>query len=67
MAWKQNKTKVFVPKILSSERKRLGSILGVVSKTNISDLVWNESRKTKAFDYAKLLVDIKTTASQNVY
>jgi hypothetical protein len=53
---KQNKTKAVGPKILSTERKRFGSILSVVSKTNIYDLVWNESRKTKAFDYAKLLV-----------
>jgi hypothetical protein len=54
--WKRYKTKAFGPKFLSTDRKLFISIQNFVSKTNIFDLFWNESSKTKAFDLERTLV-----------
>ena len=53
---KQNKTKVFGPKFLRTDRKRFVPIQNFVSKTNTFDLFWNKSSKTKAFDLERTLV-----------
>jgi hypothetical protein len=47
---------MFEPKFSSIDRKRFVSIQNFVSKTNIFDLFWNKSRKTKAFDLERTLV-----------
>jgi len=46
----KSKTLRFNPKILRSERERFGSIMNLVSKTNIFDFLGDVSRKTKAND-----------------
>jgi hypothetical protein len=53
---KRTRTKAFEPKFSSTERKRFVSIQNFVSKTNIFDLFWNKSRKTKAFDLERTLI-----------
>ncbi len=50
----QNKS--FGPNFSSTDRKRFVSIQNFVSKTNIFDLFWNKSSKTKAFDLERTLV-----------
>ena len=52
----KSKTLLYNPKNFRSERERFGSITNFVSKTNIFDLFWNKSRKTKAFDLKRTLV-----------
>jgi hypothetical protein len=54
--WKQTRTKAFGPNFSSTDRKRFVSIQNFVSKTNIFDLFWNKSSKTKAFDLERTLV-----------
>ncbi len=54
--WKRTKTKAFGPKFSSTDRKRFVSIHNFVSKTNIFDLFWNKSNKTKAFVLERTLV-----------
>jgi predicted patatin/cPLA2 family phospholipase len=53
---KRTRTKAFVPKFSSNDKKRFVSIQNFVSKTNIFDLFWNKSSKTKAFDLERTLV-----------
>jgi hypothetical protein len=43
-------------KLSSTDRKRFVLIQNFVSKTNIFDLFWNKSSKTKAFDLERTLV-----------
>ncbi len=54
--WKRTRTKAFGPKFSSTDRKHFVSIQNFVSKTNIFDLFWNKSCKTKAFDLERTLV-----------
>ena len=54
--WKQTRTKAFGPNFSSTDRKRFVSIQNFVSITNIFDLFWNKSNKTKAFDLERTLV-----------
>ncbi len=56
--WKLKKLIAFGPKILKSERKRFGSIMNFVSKTNIFDFFGDVSGKTKAKDLEKRWFDI---------
>jgi hypothetical protein len=54
--WKRTKIKAFGPNCSSTDRKRFVSIQNFVSKTNIFELFWNKSNKTKAFDLERTLV-----------
>ncbi len=54
--WKRTRTKAFGPKFSSTDRKRFVLFQNFVSKTNIFDLFWNKSTKTKAFDLERTLV-----------
>jgi hypothetical protein len=54
--WKQTRTKAFGPNFSRTDRKRFVSIQIFVSITNIFDLFWNKSNKTKAFDLERTLV-----------
>jgi hypothetical protein len=54
--WKRTRTKAFGPKFSGTDRKRFVLIQNFVSKTNIFDLFWNKSSKTKAFDLERTLV-----------
>ena len=54
--WKLTISKAFDPKFSSTDRKRLVLIQNFVLKTNIFNLFWNRSRKTKAFDLKRALV-----------
>ena len=54
--WKRTRTKAFGPQFSGTDRKRFVSIQNFVSKTNIFDLFWNKSRKTKPFDLERTLV-----------
>jgi hypothetical protein len=54
--WKRIGTKAFGPNFSSTDRKRFASVQNFVSKTNIFDLFWNKSSKTKAFDLERILV-----------
>jgi hypothetical protein len=48
--------KAFGPNFSSTDRKHFVSIQNFVSKTNIFDLFWNKSSKTKASDLVRTLV-----------
>jgi hypothetical protein len=54
--WKRTRTKAFGPQFSGTDRKRFVSIQNFVSKTNIFNLFWNKSTKTKAFDLERTLV-----------
>ena len=54
--WKLTRTKAFEPKFSSTDRKCFVPIQIFVSKTNLFDLFWNKSRKTKAFDLERTLI-----------
>jgi hypothetical protein len=54
--WETNQNKSFGPKFFSTDRKRFVSFQNFVSKTNIFDLFWNTSAKTKAFHLERKLV-----------
>jgi hypothetical protein len=54
--WKQTRTKACGPNFSGTDRKRFVSIQNFVSKTDIFDLFWNKSSKTKAFDLERTLV-----------
>jgi hypothetical protein len=54
--FKRTRTKAFGPKLSSTDRKRFVLIQNFVSKTNIFNLFWNKSNKTKAFDLERTLV-----------
>jgi hypothetical protein len=54
--WKRTRTKAFGPNFSSTDRKRFVSIQNFFSKTNIFNLFWNKSSKTKAFDFERTLV-----------
>jgi hypothetical protein len=53
---RQSKTFSCGRKLSSTDRKRFVLIQNFVSKTNIFDLFWNKSSKTKAFDLERTLV-----------
>jgi hypothetical protein len=53
---KRTRTKPFGPNFSNTDRKRCVSIQIFVSKTNIFDLFWNKSSKTKAFDLERTLI-----------
>jgi hypothetical protein len=46
----------FGPKVSISHRKRFVLVHNFVKKTNVFDLFWNKSCKTKAFDLERTLV-----------